>query len=491
MDPSLFLERTTVELMGLICHYCGKVPKRPTDLLDEEGLCNHVFCETCLDAHKPTVCPQCNRTVSKIIPDQRMAVFLKVQRVKCPNHDKGCIAVGMLGPDEAHLQTKENFFDVHQNTCEFEREQCAYCFEKFFPSALSPHQQVCPKVPVDCKFVRFGCVEGKQISRDQGNGHDSEFHKQHFVLLAKAFVEKVPDFFSVVDEAEAFIHSVENLEVLSPVVVSSPPPPPPATIFASSAVEASPSKKKKRKKKTVEPSSEGPPPLQLENGAAAGDHFEEGTTDSAKKRSRAKTYKFGEELSFSKPVAPKATRGRKRTASGTGTGAPRGRPPKVPRVDEENGVVSPSVTAISQNSSSEDERNNGSPEVRLVKELRRLLNYIENALPWDATDWRVWKEKRPEWEKKVEGAVRPKDFVEPIWQLNDIIKDDHLDRQKMLTANATEDPCQLLSALESAIEWDKANVEWYPKWRLNFLTRLHACQDLMTIVEFPDDSDVD
>jgi hypothetical protein len=487
MDPSLFVAPSNLQLMGLICHYCNLVPLRPTYLLHTDTrACLGSYCDTCLETNKPTVCPKCSSPGVVPAPDDlRMTIFLGTQEVKCPNHVKGCRAVSKLKIDG---EEEGNFFTSHLKTCDFEQEECVFCAEKFFPSVMESHKFVCPKAPGDCKFVRLGCELGKGIPRENLAAHETEFFQKHFAMLLKTYVEKVPDAMPA-EEVPTLVTWIENFHFpavnvavttngrspkhgRSPKKITSPAPPPPF-MYPTGSVEHSPIQKKRRKRKS-------------ESSSHSDD--EEGS----KKRPRAKPYKFGEELAFSRG-AQKATRGRKKP------GVLRGRPRKVESVPgHENGTHDEVETpAAAETEAGTEAETTVAPEpgskaltdTMLMKELIALIKYIENALPWDATNWRLWKEQRDKWESKLEYAEKPEDFLEPIWELHDIILEEQIDRQKMLTPS--EDPAKLLGMLESAIRWEKSNTEWYPKWRNNFLTRLYACQDAMSSKKSQEEEDHD
>lgn len=149
----VFVDQLEATLSELQCPICQQILQNPL-----QTSCGHLFCKHCLlEAlqRRPRDCPLCRQrhTHMKDAFNQRKIGNLQV---KCSNHAKGCLWVGMLSSVEDHA-----------TSCELETVECPNgCNSQMLRKDVTEHvQELCLNRAYTCQY----CGKEGQFTRIVGH----------------------------------------------------------------------------------------------------------------------------------------------------------------------------------------------------------------------------------------------------------------------------------------------------------------------------------
>lgn len=175
------------DLLCLICHLVSR------DAHQVE-CCGKVFCKTCITTVNDRLgsCPNCRHSPLSIFKDGRSRRSIKQLKLSCRNEDKGCEWSGALESYTQHEcecrfqlvacsnwncseEFQWRFLEEHlKNECPERKVKCEVCQKKVTYQQMQSHDDVCPKVEVEC--TNSGCTV--KIYRDQLSAHRNVCPKQ-------------------------------------------------------------------------------------------------------------------------------------------------------------------------------------------------------------------------------------------------------------------------------------------------------------------------
>ena len=141
LSTDRIVDSASSSLEHVLCAICHDVMWHPVAC----AICEHSFCEACLNKwfEKHKVCPnQCEYQRRERVPPILLQL-LSPLKITCKNKTNGCEQI-----------VRYELLGKHEQTCDFEMNQCRGCSESLLKKTLSEHESKCDYVQITCNLCQ-------------------------------------------------------------------------------------------------------------------------------------------------------------------------------------------------------------------------------------------------------------------------------------------------------------------------------------------------
>jgi hypothetical protein len=178
--PHVPIDPITPECCGAPC--CKECYLTGTVLVDSQPINDDLSTSSSIVPEK--LCIFCKKTAQSTIPSPFLTLKIGAERIKCPNYDRGCTIITVLGKRGIRL------FEHLNNKCEYEMIKCNGCHGYVQRNEMDVHRgdqgmDGCLFKPVTCPFCEM------KVSRTEMDIHTSsaEHHKRMLTRFSQVLIQ--------------------------------------------------------------------------------------------------------------------------------------------------------------------------------------------------------------------------------------------------------------------------------------------------------------